>query len=52
MMTRILVALLAVGAMFAASDYVSEIAAWHADREAKLKADDGWLSFAGPGVAA
>ena len=47
MMTRIFFALLAAAATFAASTYTSEIAAWHVDREAKLKADDGWLSLAG-----
>jgi uncharacterized protein (DUF1684 family) len=46
-MTRILLALLAAAAMFAASTYQSEIAAWHAGREANLKAEDGWLSLAG-----
>ncbi len=47
MMTRIFFALLAVAAMFAASNYPSEIAAWRAEREASLKAEDGWLSLAG-----
>ena len=48
MMARILLALLlAVRAMFAASSYQSEIAAGAATREAKLKAEDGWLSLAG-----
>jgi uncharacterized protein (DUF1684 family) len=47
MMTRIFLALVAVAAMVAASTYPSEIAAWHSEREAKLKADDGWLSLAG-----
>ncbi len=28
-------------------DYVTEIDAWRADREARLKADDGWLTVAG-----
>jgi uncharacterized protein (DUF1684 family) len=47
MMTRIFLALVAATAIFAASNYPSEIAAWHADREAALKAEDGWLSLAG-----
>jgi uncharacterized protein len=47
MMTRIFFALVAAVAIVAASNYSSEIAAWHSEREAKLKADDGWLSLAG-----
>jgi hypothetical protein len=47
MITRIFFALLAVAAMFAASTYQEEIAAWHEQRLAKLKAEDGWLSLAG-----
>jgi hypothetical protein len=47
MMTRIFFASMAAAAMFAASTYQAEIAAWHADREARLKAEDGWLSLAG-----
>jgi uncharacterized protein (DUF1684 family) len=47
MTARFLPALLAGGALFAASSYQAEIARWHAEREAKLKADDGWLSLAG-----
>ena len=47
MKPRLLFPVLAVAAMFAASNYPTEIAAWHADREAKLKAEDGWLSLAG-----
>ena len=47
MTPRLLFPVLAVAAMFAASNYPSEIAAWRADRESKLKADDGWLSLAG-----
>jgi len=47
MMTRIFFALMAAGAMIAASNYPSELAAWRAQREAKLKAEDGWLSLAG-----
>jgi uncharacterized protein (DUF1684 family) len=30
-----------------AADFQSEIAAWRADREARLKAPDGWLSLVG-----
>lgn len=30
-----------------ATDYVSEIKEWRAKREARLKADDGWLTVAG-----
>jgi len=37
----------AVAAMAAASAYQAEIAAWHARREAALKAENGWLSLAG-----
>src|ERR1700722_5906035 len=47
MMTRVFFAFLAAAAMFAASSYQADIAAWHTDREAKLKADGGWLSLAG-----
>ena len=36
---------LGIGAAGAgANDYAEEIAAWRADREARLKADDGWLT--------
>lgn len=45
--SRLLIASLAVAAIFAASGYQAEIAQWHVDREAKLKAEDGWLSLAG-----
>ena len=47
MTARIFFALLAVAAMFAASTYQAEIAAWRRDREAALKAEDGWLSLVG-----
>jgi len=47
MMARLVVGLLGAAAIFAASNYGSEIAAWHANREARLKAEDGWLSLAG-----
>lgn len=33
--------------MASAQDYASEIAAWRADREARLQADDSWLTVAG-----
>jgi uncharacterized protein (DUF1684 family) len=46
-MSRMLLLLLAGGTMAAAADYPSELAAWRRDREAKLKADGGWLSVAG-----
>ena len=42
-----LVAVLMVSGMPAAQDYAAEIEAWRADREARLKADDGWLTVAG-----
>jgi len=44
---RIALMLLAAVALTMAADYSSEIAAWRRDREAKLKAEDGWLSVAG-----
>jgi hypothetical protein len=47
MTARIFLALLAAAAVFAASTYPAEIARWHTEREAALKADDGWLSLAG-----
>jgi uncharacterized protein (DUF1684 family) len=47
MMARIFFVLLAGAAMFTASTYQIEIARWHSEREAKLKAEDGWLSLAG-----
>jgi uncharacterized protein (DUF1684 family) len=48
MMARLFLALTACAAVFAASAaYQAEIARWRADREAKLKAEDGWLSLAG-----
>jgi len=34
-------------ALAAVSDYPSEIAAWRSEREAKLKAEGGWLSLTG-----
>jgi uncharacterized protein len=39
--------LLAGGLLMAWSTYSDEIAQWHRDREAALKADGGWLSVAG-----
>jgi uncharacterized protein len=47
MITRIFSALMVCAAVFAASSYQTEIAAWRSDRMAKLKAEDGWLSLAG-----
>ncbi len=47
MMTRIFFVLLAVAAVFAASNYQAEIETWRSQRVAKLKAEDGWLSLAG-----
>jgi uncharacterized protein (DUF1684 family) len=47
MMPRIFLVLMAGAAMFAASTYQAEIAQWHSEREAKLKAEDGWLALAG-----
>ena len=47
MTARFLLALLAGAAGFAASSYQAEIARWHSEREARLKADDGWLTLAG-----
>ena len=42
----VLAVLLTSGTM-AAQDYAAEIEAWRADREARLMADDGWLTVAG-----
>jgi uncharacterized protein (DUF1684 family) len=47
MMSRLLLVLLVGAAVFATSTYQAEIAAWHKEREAKLKAEDGWLTLAG-----
>ena len=47
MIARVMLGLLGAAAIFAASNFASEIAAWRADREASLKAEDGWLSLAG-----
>jgi uncharacterized protein (DUF1684 family) len=44
---KLWILLLAGLALFAASNYQSEIAEWRKNREAKLKADGGWLSVAG-----
>src|SRR5690348_10476269 len=38
---------LAAAPFLIAAGYESEIAAWRAERENKLKADDGWLTVAG-----
>ena len=40
-------AALAAAATPAAQDYAAEIGAWRAEREARLKADDGWLTVSG-----
>lgn len=44
--------LLAAGAVALAAapsqNYISGIEEWRADREARLKTPDGWLSVAGP----
>ncbi len=47
MRLRIGLALAVAAALFAASPYQAEIVQWHKDREAGLKAEDGWLSLAG-----
>jgi hypothetical protein len=48
MLTAAVVTLLLLGAPASApSAYESEIAAWRAEREARLKADGGWLTVAG-----
>jgi len=39
--------LLGAGALLAVSTYESEILSWRQEREAKLRAPDGWLSLAG-----
>ena len=44
--TTILLLSLALG-VAAQSKYEKDLAAWRLDREAKLKADDGWLTVAG-----
>lgn len=52
-MTRLPVAAISFSAMLLACgtpsprDYVAEIEAWRTDREARLKADDGWLTLTG-----
>jgi len=46
-MIRLLPLLFAGLAVAAVSGYQSEIAAWRSEREAKLKADGGWLTVAG-----
>ena len=47
MSLRMLLVLLGGAVLVAASAYESEIAAWRQNREARLKADCGWLSVAG-----
>ena len=45
LMTMAALTALGIGATgAAANDYADEIEAWRADREARLKADDGWLT--------
>jgi uncharacterized protein (DUF1684 family) len=46
-MGRLFPVLLAGAALFAASSYQAEVSRWHSEREAKLRAADGWLSLAG-----
>jgi len=46
-MMRLLPLLFAGLALAAVSGYQSEIATWRSEREAKLKADGGWLTVAG-----
>jgi uncharacterized protein (DUF1684 family) len=46
-MMRLVLLLCAGIAMAAVSGYEAEIAQWRREREAKLKADGGWLSLAG-----
>jgi uncharacterized protein len=46
-MTKFWLLLCAGMALAAVSRYQSEIAAWRSEREAKLKADGGWLSLTG-----
>ena len=46
-LTMVLAALTATAADTAAISYERSIAAWRAQREAKLKADDGWLTVVG-----
>lgn len=41
------VAALAAAGAPAAQDYAAETGAWRAEREARLKADDGWLTVSG-----
>jgi uncharacterized protein (DUF1684 family) len=47
MIRRAFTLLLGAGALLAVSTYESEILKWRQEREAKLKAPDGWLSLAG-----
>ena len=46
-MRKTILALAAVSLFAADSAYQREIAKWRAEREAKLKADDGWLTVVG-----
>ncbi|HTU02348.1 MAG TPA: DUF1684 domain-containing protein [Candidatus Sulfotelmatobacter sp.] len=47
MTLRMMLPLLAAAALAAVSTYQSEMAEWRRNREARLKADGGWLSVAG-----
>ncbi|HWB83971.1 MAG TPA: DUF1684 domain-containing protein [Bryobacteraceae bacterium] len=46
-MRRALLAILLCAPLFAASSYPQEIAQWRSQREAALKAPDGWLTVSG-----
>src|SRR5215813_8716522 len=46
-MTPRVMCFLAIGALLGAADYQHEISQWRADREKRLKADDGWLTVVG-----
>lgn len=45
--TSLFVAIACAACLCGDSDYRTEIATWRSDREAKLKADDGWLTLVG-----
>ena len=47
MRTRLTVLVLLLGAAAGADDYSRTLREWRAQREAKLKADDGWLTVVG-----
>jgi uncharacterized protein (DUF1684 family) len=46
-MTRLMIFVLAVATAFAGMPYQATIEQWRQQREANLKADDGWLTVAG-----